>query len=440
MAEKEAMTLYELNSLVRELVEINMSNTYKIKAEISEMRLSAKGHCFIELIQKIDHSITPIAKARAVILSDIYPLLKMDFEETTGQPFRAGLEVLLEVKPTFSEIYGYSLIITDIDSTYTLGDMALRRKKIFDRLEREGVAELQKELSLPPLLQRIAIISSQTAAGYGDFCHQLDTNPKGFHFAYKLFPAAMQGNDTEKTIISALDKIANEMELWDVVVIIRGGGAVSDFSGFETYELANSCAQFPLPILTGIGHQRDLTILDLVAHTHLKTPTAVGDFLISQMTNTATILDNLQYKIQSATTERIQAEKKLFDDISWRLEFFFKNFSTETQNKLNLIFKHVCQIILDKINMNKFKIQNQQEHLTNLLQFQLSEQKNLLQLIEAKIKISDPKRILEAGYSLTLKNGKAVTNASEVKPGDKLETILAHGKITSMVYKNHSNI
>lgn len=433
MAEKEAMTLFELNSLVRELVEINMSETYRVKAEISEVRLSPKGHCFVELIQKTDLTVTPIAKARAVILADIFPLLKMDFEETTGQPFHAGLELLLEVKPTFSEIYGYSLIITDIDSTYTLGDMAYRRKRILERLEREGVAELQKELSLPPLLQRIAVISSPTAAGYGDFCNQLDTNTNGFHFVYKLFPATMQGNDTEKTIISALDKIANEMEHWDVVVIIRGGGAVSDLSGFETYELANACAQFPIPILTGIGHQRDLTILDLVAHTYLKTPTAVGDFLISQMTNTAAILETLKSRIRLATAERIQAEKKLVQGISLRLEWVFKNFRTTKEDKLNLIFKRICQIVFDKSNISGFKLQNQQEHLINLLHTRLSEQKHLLQLLEEKIKNSDPQRILESGYSLTFKNGKAVINAFDVKKGDILETRLAHGKITSIV-------
>jgi len=432
MEEKEAMTLYELNSLVRELIEINLSETYRVKAEMSEVRVSPRGHCFVELIQKTDNTITPIAKARAVILADIFPLLKMDFEETTGQLFQAGLEVLLEVKPTFSEIYGYSLIITDIDSTYTLGNMAYRRKKILERLEKEGVAELQKELLLPPLLQRIAIISSPTAAGYGDFCNHLDTNTNGFHFIYKLFPAMMQGNDTEKTIINALDKIANEMENWDVVVIIRGGGAVSDLSGFETYELANACAQFPIPILTGIGHQRDLTILDLVAHTYLKTPTAVGDFLISHMIETAKVLEILKSRIQLATAQRIQAEKKLIQDFSWRLEWVFKNFRAAKEDKLNLIFKRICQIVLDKSNINGFKLQNQQEHLINLLHNRLSEQKHLLQLLEEKIKNSDPQRILESGYSLTFKNGKAVMNAFDIQPGDILETRLAHGQITSI--------
>lgn len=432
MAEKGVMTLYELNSLVRSLIELKLPDTYRVKAEMSEVRLSPRGHCFLELIQKADNNATPIAKARAVIMADVFPLLKIDFEETTGQLFQSGLEVLLEVKPTFSEVYGYSLIVTDIDPTYTLGDMARRRKEILDRLQREGVAELQKDLPLPLLLQRIAVISSPTAAGFGDFCHQLDTNEQGFHFIYKLFPATMQGNDTEKTIISALEKIADEMQNWDVVVIIRGGGAVSDLSGFETYELANNCAQFPLPILTGIGHQRDLTVLDLVAHTHLKTPTAVGDFLISHMAETAGKLENIENRIHVATTNKLQTETKKLQDISFRVEWFFKNFRADRESKMNLILQRICQLILDKTNINRIKIDTQKDRLQHSLQTQFSEQKHRLQLFEEKLNLSDPQRILKLGFSLTLKNGKAVTNAADIQPGDELKTKLAHGQITSI--------
>ena len=300
MSENGAMTLLELNALVREAIESELTGTYRVTAELSEVRTSAKGHCFIELIQKSERSNAAVAKARGVIMAGTFQLLKLDFEETTGQAFCAGLQVLMEVRPTFSELYGYSLVVTDIDPTYTMGDMARKRQEIIERLRSEGVLELNKTIPLPMLIQNIAVVSSPTAAGYGDFCHQLDGNAMNYRFRHKLFAATMQGELTEPTIIQALEAIANDDEAWDAVVIIRGGGAVSDLNGFETYNLANHCAQFPVPIITGIGHERYTTVLDEVACVSLKTPTAVADFLIARMDMNAQKIQALFSRMKDA--------------------------------------------------------------------------------------------------------------------------------------------
>ena len=267
---QEALTLLDLNALVRRSLEQCLPDEYWIQAELSDVRSNATGHCYLEFVQKDPRSNNLIAKARGTIWNNVYRLLKPYFEEATGQLFTSGIKVLVKVTVQFHELYGYSLTVQDIDPTYTLGDMALRRREILQQLEAEGVLTLNKELEMPVLPQRIAVISSATAAGYGDFCHQLQHNSRGFFFYTELFPALMQGAQIESSVLDALDRVNRRLNDFDVVVIIRGGGATSDLSGFDTYLLAAACAQFPLPIITGIGHERDDTVLDSVAHTRVK--------------------------------------------------------------------------------------------------------------------------------------------------------------------------
>lgn len=432
MTDSAAMTLYELNSMVRSLVDGAFREACRVKAELSEVRVSPKGHCFIELIQKGRGGSVPVAKARGVIMADVFPLLKLDFEETTGQLFQAGMEVLLEVKPTFSEIYGYSLIVVDIDPTYTLGDMARQRREIMQRLEKEGVAALQKGLSLPLLPQRIAVVSSPTAAGYGDFCHQIDENQYGYRFVHKLFPALMQGGETESSVIAALDTIAAESDNWDVVAIIRGGGAVSDLSGFETYELANHCAQFPLPVITGIGHLRDQTVLDMVAYEHLKTPTAVGDFLISRMSMAAAMLDNAERNLHEALAEVLHHERKRLDNMAMRLEWFFKNFRQSREQSLNILLADVHRRVLNAMAMQKLKTEHLADIIVAGIVGNIERQRQHMELLQQKISMHDPQRILKMGYSMTTKNGRLVRTVAGIRSGDKLVTRLADGEITSI--------
>ena len=240
----EALSLYDLNALVRRSLEQCLPDEYWVQAELSDVRTNSTGHCYLEFIQKDSRSNNLIAKARGTIWANVYRLLKPYFEESTGQAFVSGIKVLVQVTVSFHELYGYSLTVQDIDPTYTLGDMARRRREILKQLEEEGVLTLNKELEMPVLPQRIAVVSSPTAAGYGDFCHQLKNNSRGFFFHTELFPALMQGDRVEESVLSALDAILNRQEDFDAVVIIRGGGATSDLSGFDTSNVADMSNMF----------------------------------------------------------------------------------------------------------------------------------------------------------------------------------------------------
>ena len=306
----EALSLYDLNALVRRSLEQCLPDEYWVQAELSDVRTNSTGHCYLEFIQKDPRSNNLIAKARGTIWANVYRLLKPYFEESTGQAFVSGIKVLVQVTVSFHELYGYSLTVQDIDPTYTLGDMARRRREILKQLEEEGVLTLNKELEMPVLPQRIAVVSSPTAAGYGDFCHQLKNNSRGFFFHTELFPALMQGDRVEESVLSALDAILNRQEDFDAVVIIRGGGATSDLSGFDTYLLAAACAQFPLPIITGIGHERDDTVLDSVAHTRVKTPTAAAEYLINCMDLAADELEVLISQLHESVRSRLTEEHR----------------------------------------------------------------------------------------------------------------------------------
>ena len=310
MEEHTSLSLVELNMLVRRSVRACLPDEYWVQAELSDVRSNYSGHCYLEFVQKDSKSNALVAKARGIIWNNVYSRLKPFFERETGQLFVSGIKVLVKVTVDFHELYGYSLTVVDIDPTYTLGDMARRRKEIISRLESEGILTLNKELELPVLAQRIAVISSATAAGYGDFCNQLEHNPYGFVFYPHLFQAVMQGDKVELSIIAALEKIYQTQEKWDVVVIIRGGGATSDLSGFDTYNLAAHCAQFPLPVLTGIGHERDDTVLDVVSHTRVKTPTAAAEFLINHLRGTAEALDGYASFINQTIPDILQREKE----------------------------------------------------------------------------------------------------------------------------------
>ncbi|MBR4782862.1 MAG: exodeoxyribonuclease VII large subunit [Bacteroidaceae bacterium] len=382
------LTLYQLNSLVRELLEGSFTDSYWVTAELSEVRESVKGHCFLELVEQGERGGAPRAKARAVIYSSLWPMLRLTFEDATGQTFRAGIKVQLQVDIAFSEAYGYSLIVRDIDPTYTLGSLALLRKQILEQLQSDGVIAMNKALSLPRPLQRIAVISSATAAGYGDFCKQLDGNPQGFAFRHRLFPAVMQGESTARSVIGALDAVAVEAELWDVVVIIRGGGAVSDLAGFEDYELAACCAQFPLPVITGIGHERDTTVLDFVANTSLKTPTAVAAFFIERMEDEARLLQQ---------------------------------------------FERIGQQALRFLDNRRGQLQQAEQALATALRHYLQTQRRNLELFERAVAYYNPVNILKLGYSITRHNGKAVTGTSSLAPGDTLVTQFAEGTTESTV-------
>lgn len=409
--EEQALSLYELNGLVKRTIRDRMSETYWVQAELSDVRSNYSGHCYLEFIQKDASGNNLIAKARGTIWSNIYKMLKPYFEQETGQAFASGIKVLVRVSVDFHELYGYSLTVLDIDPTYTVGDMERKRREILRLLEEEGVIDLNKELEMPVLPQRIAVISSATAAGYGDFCNQLSNNPRGYGFYTELFPAIMQGERVEESIIAALDAIYARLEAFDVVVIIRGGGATSDLSGFDTYELAANCAQFPLPIITGIGHERDDTVIDSIAHTRVKTPTAAAAFLIACMDQVADRLDNLSFRLQQGVRNRLLWEHRRIEGLKQRIP--------------SSAYKRISDVKYGLLAANR--------DLQMATRQFLSMKKHRLELLQQRLNDALPEKQLARGYSITLKNGKAVKDASALKEGDTLVTLLYKGKVESVI-------
>ena len=430
MSSEKRLTLYELNSLVREVIECEMPNEYWVEAELSECRES-RGHCYMEMIQKDEQNATPVAKATAKCWASKWMIVRPYFERTTGQRLHAGMKVLLKVYPQFHEAFGFSWIVTDIDPTYTLGDMARKRQEIIRQLKEEGVFDLQKELQLPLFCQHIAVISSATAAGYGDFCNQLADNPYGFQFRTQLFPAIMQGEGVEQSIIAALERIYH-LDI-DCVVIIRGGGATSDMSGFDTLALAENVANFPIPIITGIGHDRDESILDMVSHTSVKTPTAAAAFLIDHLKTVMDILNDSQEQIVRLAQQKLTFYKSQFATIAELLPRLFSNVKVRQEARLDALnnsITHLAQLRLSTFNS---QLSTMESKLPILLERRVMTEKHRLQLIEEKAKSLDPTLLLSRGYSITLKDGKTVRDAQQLQPGDDIETRLANGTIHSTV-------
>lgn len=413
----DALSLYDLNALVRRSMEQCLPDEYWIQAELSDVRTNSTGHCYLEFIQKDPRSNALIAKARGTVWANVFRLLKPYFEEATGQTLASGIKVLVQVTVSFHELYGYSLTVQDIDPTYTLGDMARRRKEILNQLEEEGVLNLNKELEIARLPQRIAVISSPTAAGYGDFCHQLQSNSRGFYFYTELFPALMQGDRVEESVLAALDNVNARLPEFDVVVIIRGGGAASDLSGFDTYLLAAACAQFPLPIITGIGHERDDTVLDSVAHTRVKTPTAAAEFLIESMNNAADELDTLTVRLQESVRNRLMEEQRKL--VSYKNRIPSAAYRRLSGAKLSLLTarKDIVQVVTSSVSRHRHRLELLQQRLTD----------------------ASPEKQLARGYSITLKDGKVVKDTALIQEGDSVTTRLYQGEFTSIVNHKSSN-
>lgn len=412
---QETLTLFDLNALIRRSLEQCLPDEHWIQAELSDVRSNSTGHCYLEFVQKDARSNNLIAKARGIIWGNVFSLLKPYFEEATGQLFTSGIKVLVKVVVQFHELYGYSLTVQDIDPTYTLGDMARRRREILQQLEEEGVLTLNKELEMPLLPQRIAVISSATAAGYGDFCHQLQHNSRGFFFYTELFPALMQGNQVEESVLAALDRVNERLVEFDAVVIIRGGGATSDLSGFDTYLLAAACAQFPLPIITGIGHERDDTVLDSVAHTRVKTPTAAAELLIARINEVADRLEYLSARLQEGVSAFLEREYRRLSSCQTRIPSLVVHRLSDARLRLLTAKKDLMQVSITL----------------------LTRQQHRLELFRQRVADASPDKLLARGYTITLKDGKPVTDISQILPGDEIVTRLCKGELISIV--NHKS-
>lgn len=408
-------TLYELNSLVRQVIEQTLDDEYWVEAELAECRLS-RGHCYMELIQKDERGNTPIARAQAKCWQNTWAMLGPYFEKTTGQPLHAGIKTRLKVYPQFHETYGFSWIVTDIDPTYTLGDMAKRRQEIIQKLKEEGIFDLQKEFSLQPFCQNIAVISSQTAAGYGDFVNQLTDSP--YEFRTRLYPATMQGEQVEQSIIEALNRIYSDIyensdsseSPFDCVVIIRGGGATADLSGFDTLALAENVAQFPLPIITGIGHDRDESILDMVSFQRVKTPTAAAQFLISHLDTTMQRIDSCQERMVRLATAKMETEHLRLARLTERIPSLFSLVKMRHETRLDNLWTR----------------------MQSAATMTIEKQRHQLQMLQQRAQALDPTLLLKRGYSITLHKGRVIRNAADIKPGTEIETRLEQGTIISI--------
>ena len=437
MKSEKRLTLYELNHLVKDVLESEMPDEYWVEAELSECRES-KGHCYMELIQKDERSATPIAKASAKCWVSKWMLIRPYFERTTGQRLHAGMKVLLKVYPQFHEAFGFSWIVTDIDPTYTLGDMARKRQEIIRQLKEEGVFDLQKELQLPLFCQNIAVISSETAAGYGDFCNQLTDNPYGFLFHTQLFPAIMQGDGVEQSVINALEEIfdvqSSQSDMFDCVVIIRGGGATSDMSGFDTLALAENVANFPIPIITGIGHERDESILDMVSYLRVKTPTAAAAFLIEHLKEVRDSIEDLQNRMIHCAQQKLSALNSNLSAIADVIPRLFSIVKTRQEARLDSLFSSLLSSIQQTILAQKSNLATFEQRIPMLIvDRRLTAEYHRLEMLEEKIKSLDPALLLRRGYSITLFKGKAVRDPLALKKGDEIETRIEKGIIKSII-------
>ena len=380
-----SLSLSELCAELDQCIQQGLPGTYWVRAEIAQ--LTDKGHCYLELVEKGEKGIFA-AKIRATCWSNTWQLISAYFQQETGKRPEPGMQVLVEVSVDFHPIYGLSLNIRNIDPAFTLGDLALQRQLTLQQLEKDGVLDMNKSLTLPTVIRRIAVISAEDAAGYGDFCHQLTDNPYRLQFSTQLFPAVMQGEQAARSIINALSAIAGVADDFDSVVIIRGGGATTDLTCFDDYSLASHCAQFPLPILSGIGHTRDVSIVDMVVHQSLKTPTAVAEALIDHNARQLVRIDELRQRLAHVATQMVALRRRQIEQLRLTLQYTVSNTIQAERNKLRMF--------------------------------------------EQAIRLHSPEQIFRKGYSLTLCDGKVLRHAADVPAGTTITTVLADGELTSV--------
>lgn len=385
----DALSLYELNLLVRRAVDEQVPHEVWVTGELAEGRTAANGHFYGELVEKNPATDQVVARARITCWAPQWRRLRQYFAEETGQDVRPGMSLMLWVDPTFHEQYGFSLNVLDVQPQFTLGGQALKRRRIVAQLEQDGILYDNRSLALPARVQRIAVISAEQAAGWGDFRNQLLHNSAGLAFRVRLFPAVMQGQHVEESVTAALCRIADEAEQWDVAVIIRGGGASTDLSDFDSYPLAACIAQFPLPVITGIGHDRDETVLDYVAHTHLKTPTAVAAFLVEHLQRQLDRVNLLADRIPAAAFHALQLQRQRLERVGMRLGY--------------------------------------------AAQSALQRRHHRLELLDQRLRALDPTLPLRRGYAIVRRNGEIVAQGRTFASGEEIEVEMQDACLTTTV-------
>lgn len=474
--DSQQFSLSELQGMIKNAMEVSLPDSYWVRAEISELTVNRSGHCYLDLVET-DSAGTITARVRATIWSYTFRMLKPYFESTTGQSFSEGIKVLLNAKIEYHEVFGLSLNIRDIDPAYTLGDMAQQRRAIISRLGQEGVLEMNKELDLPLVPQKIAIISSPTAAGLQDFLDQLHTNPQRIKFYTKLFSSVMQGKDAPSSIIQSLERIFEYEDVFDLVVIIRGGGSQVDLAAFDNYDLAFHITQFPLPVITGIGHEKDDSVADLVAHTRLKTPTAVAEFLLSTVGEFITYLTELEQQFAGSVNDRLEESREQLNDLlnsisglvrlkmkdeqqlleisELKLKSGLESYFQEKQNAFQLLaadiksstgsfVRHHQNLLAHSVEKARFSaktmalkkengLKSTQQKLMYKIEDKLKSEKQRMARLQETLRLVDPQQILKRGFSMTFKNGKILKSVGQINMGDLIETRLAGGTLESKV-------
>ncbi|OFY54762.1 MAG: exodeoxyribonuclease VII large subunit [Bacteroidetes bacterium RBG_13_46_8] len=453
------LTLFELNGLIKDSIKKSFPDSFWVVAEISELKVNVNGHCYLELIEKDAESEMMKARARATIWSSAFRMIRPYFETTVHTALSPGLKIMVKASVEFHELYGLSLNITDIEPSYTLGEMARQKQDVIDRLIREGVFDLNKQQELHRLPRKIAVISSQTAAGYGDFHDQLLHNPYGYKFYIRLFPAIMQGEEAEASIVSSMERVFRHEDFFDALVIIRGGGAQSDLSCFNGYWLASHIAQFSLPVLTGIGHEQDETVADMVAHTRLKTPTAVAEFLLAKFQEEDSFLYELSASLAEATRDILHDQGTRLMKLAFLIKPLIRSAMENSRKRLAIdavILKNASRKVLSGARnasaMLQFRVTSSSKQfllrnshrislVRNNLKFiipSLFQQESFrLEMLASKNLYNDPQHVLKRGYSITLFRGKPLKNAGDVKEGDEIDTVLQQGRLKSQVTGNN---
>jgi exodeoxyribonuclease VII large subunit len=451
----EKLSLTELQLIIRDSLYLALPDMYWVIAEISEIKENFAGHCYLELIEKHPDEKNVRAKAKAIIWSSRYIFLKSLFENVTGESLKEGLKILVKTKVEYHEVYGLSLVISDIDPSFTIGEMALRRQMIIKKLEQEGVFTMNRELNFPVVPQRIAIISSKNAAGYSDFISHLTGNSYGYVFYTSLIDTAMQGTESEQGVIFALNKIADYSDLFDLVVIIRGGGSQTDLSWFDNYNIAYLVTQFPIPVLTGIGHDKDMSVTDMVAYKSLKTPTAVADYIVDCVAEAENHLIELSSAITDISRSIIEGNRIRIEESRIKLIPLSRLMISEIKDDLTGKIIEIINFGKEYIVRSGLAPENQKSRLTSDVKSCLNGKKvmierniqdlivltnntlnrNIIKLsgLETNLSILSPDNVLRRGYTITTHNGKIIKKSDQIQTGDIIDTQFSDGEVKSKV-------
>lgn len=427
-----AISLVEFNRRIGGLLHDASVQRCWVVAETSDVRQSG-GHCYLELVQKDAQTGQTLARMRGIVWASVYARLRCEFERATGQPFASGMNVMVEVSANFHEQYGLSVVITGINPTYTLGDMARQRLEILNRLRSEGIIDMNKQLPWADVAQRVAVISAAGAAGYGDFMNQLHNNPSGIKFYTCLFPAVMQGQSTVTSVIAALERINDYADLFDCVVIIRGGGSTSDLNSFDNYDLAANVAQFPLPVICGIGHDRDNTVVDSVASVRVKTPTAAAEWLLDRAQSALDHVNALTDMVVDSATQMLSGARQQLAYFTSGIPLMADNIVVCHRARLQQIAAAIPVVAARRIDGAGKDLAFASQRVAMAARQCVANERQRVTGLEKQVELLSPDRVLRRGYSLTLRDGYVVTSASSLRAGDSLVTRFADGERTSVV-------